>query len=348
MLKHKIIIIGGGWYGCHSAMLLKDNFDIILIEQKNDIFKNSSYYNQNRLHLGFHYPRNYNTRNLCNKYYSQFIEKYGFCIDNIDKNYYIISKNSLIDYNTYVNIYSYEKFDFQLIDNNIFNNIDGKIIKVNEQVINSDKIYYYFKEKLNNIKKKFNTTVTGYYKKNNKIFVLINGEEIECDLLLDCTYNQLQLSNKKYIYELTISLLFKKINNNNFDSITVMDGKFLSLYPRDINKNIYTLTDVEYTPLYSSNNYKDITTYNINDMQINSIRNLMLKKILEYYPNFNNDFIYDGYFISKKTKQISNSDSRDIIIEEIEENIISVNCGKIYGIFDFEKYLLEYIKKFDI
>ena len=87
MLKHKIIIIGGGWYGCHSAMLLKDKFDIILIEQKNDIFKNSSYYNQNRLHLGFHYPRNYNTRNLCNKYYSQFIEKYGFCIDNIDKNY---------------------------------------------------------------------------------------------------------------------------------------------------------------------------------------------------------------------------------------------------------------------
>ena len=27
--------------------------------------------------------------------------------------------------------------------------------------------------------------------------------------------------------------------------------------------------------------------------------------------------------------------------EEIENNIISVNCGKIYGIFDFEEYIKE-------
>jgi hypothetical protein len=336
----KIIIIGAGWYGCHIASILKKKFEVIIIEQKNDIFDNSSYYNQNRLHIGYHYCRDFPTRKLCQTNYNKFLEKYKTLIEYVDNNYYLISNNSILDYQTFISIYTHEDFDFELIDNKIFDNIDGKIIKVNENVINSNKAYNYFKKELNNVKQIFNTKVINYSKKNDKIFVETSNEQIfECELLLDCTYNQLGLSKNKYIYENTISLLFKKIGLCDFDAVTIMDGKFSSLYPRDVKNNIYTLTDVEYTPLIKSSDYKDIENFMIVENDIMVVKDKMIEKFEKYYPDFQKKYEYNGYFLSKKTKQLSSTDTRDIIIEEIEKNVISVNCGKIYGIFDWEDYI---------
>ena len=344
----KICIIGCGWYGCHIARILKDKYDIIMIEKENDIFNNSSYYNQNRLHSGFHYCRNYSTRHLCKNNYERFKSTYNEMIDIIDNNFYLISNESIIDYNTYINIYKYEDFSFHSIKNKWFNNIYNDILIVNEHVINSDKVYNYFKNELKNIEIKFNTKFINYVKKNNKIIVEYfdihgnNHYKFECDILIDCTYNQAGLSKKDYIYELTISLLFEKKNRTDFDAITIMDGDFMSLYPRNIELNTYTLTDVLLTPIIKSSNYSDIEK-NLYDNSkstktqiIDSIKEQMIIRFIKYYPNFLNDFNYTGYFISKKTKPNSTSASRDIIIDEIEENVISVNCGKIYGIFYFE------------
>ena len=41
---------------------------------------------------------------------------------------------------------------------------------------------------------------------------------------------------------------------------------------------------------------------------------------------------------------IYSSDSRDITITNLNSRIISVNCGKIYGIFEWEKYILNFLK----
>lgn len=342
----KIIIIGAGWYGCHIVMVLKKLglYDITIIESKSNIFDNSSYYNQNRLHQGYHYCRNFATRELCKNNYEQFIKEYEFCIDYIKNNYYLISNESIIDYNTYVHIYDYEKYKFETKENNIFSNIDNNIIIVNEHVINSNKIKEYFKENLTDIQFIFNTMITKYSKQNNIITVYdSNNNMYDCDILLDCTYNQLGLSKKEYIYELTLSLVFEKIKEIEFNGITIMDGKFCSLYPRDIKNNIFTLTDVEYTPIIKSSCYKDINNIIVDNNMIEVNKEHMITKIKKYYPTFEENFKYNSYFLAKKTKQNSGSDSRDIIIEEIEDNVISVNCGKIYGIFEFEKYILEKI-----
>lgn len=342
----KIIIIGSGWYGCHIALKLSQykEYDITIIEKNDAIFNNSSFYNQNRLHLGYHYSRNYPTRNLCQKYYNKFLKEYSECVDYISNNYYVISNHSLMDYKTYIEIFEFEKFDFKTVKNNLFQNIDEDLIKVKEEVINSDKVKQMFNSKLfnvNNVNFVFNTKVISVEKKDDKsINVNCENEKIyNCDLLLDCTYNQLQLSKKQYRYELTISLIIKKIKNIEFGALTIMDGKFLSLYPRDIENNLFSLTDVEYTPIISSNNYSDIENYQVKEEEINFIKEKMIDKLKNYYPEFEENFEYNSFFLSKKTKLVSASDSRDITIEEIDKNIISVNCGKIYGIFDFEEYI---------
>jgi hypothetical protein len=336
----KIIIIGSGWYGCHIASLLKNTHDVTIIEKNNDIFNNSSYFNQNRLHIGYHYCRNYNTRQLCNQNYNRVLNKYNNLVDDIKNNYYIISNNSIIDFNTFTSIYNYEGFEFETIPNTSFNNIDGSILKVKEKVINSDKAYNYFKNELIDVNIIYNTTIQSYSKQDTQIKIIDSyNNEYVCDILLDCTYNQLGLSSKKYIYEQTISLLCKRQNNTSFDAVTIMDGNFSSLYPRDISNNVFTLTDVEFTPLIKSDNYADIKNFELTDKMLDDVTTNMISKFKKYYPQFETDFEYYGYFLSKKTKLNSATDSRETTIEKIEDNVYSVNGGKIYGIFEWEEYI---------
>ena len=58
----KIAIIGAGWFGCYIGYdLIKSGYEVKIFEKEKEIFSGASGYNQNRLHLGFHYPRSYRT-----------------------------------------------------------------------------------------------------------------------------------------------------------------------------------------------------------------------------------------------------------------------------------------------
>lgn len=337
----KIIIIGTGWYGLHTYLFLKElnqDLEITILEKNSEIFDNSSNFNQNRLHLGYHYPRSYNTRKLCIQGYYKFISKYRELVDFIDNNYYLISKKSLIDYQTYLSIFKDINYQHNLIKNDYFNDIDGDIINTKEKIINSIKSKNFFNEKIDKNNIKFNYNVTKIIQQNNKVII---NNDLECDLLIDCTYNQLNLSKKKYIYELTISLIYDRINfDNNFESITVMDGNFFSLFPREISKQKYTLTHVKYTPLIKSYNIQDVHNYKLTDETLEKVKKNMEIEVLKIYKNFKKDFKYNSYFTSYKCKIDCENDSRECVIEK-NENIISVNCGKIIGIFEFEEYLRE-------
>uniref|UniRef100_A0A6C0BCQ0 Uncharacterized protein n=1 Tax=viral metagenome TaxID=1070528 RepID=A0A6C0BCQ0_9ZZZZ len=335
--EYDIIIIGAGWYGCHIASLIQNDFNVLIIDKSSDIFKGSSYYNQNRLHLGYHYSRDFKTRNLCQRNYDEFKRKYNNCIEDVKDNFYCVSKESLLCQMTYLSIFKNENFDINLRENNLFQNIEGDLIDVNEKVINSKKAKEIFKERLNNCTFLFDTEIKSINHENDVVNI---NDLYSCKLLLDCTYNQLGIDKRKYTYELTISLLYRKLKK--FGAITIVDGNFCSLYPRE--DKIYTLTDVENTPVFCSSSFDDIKNLNVSDSLVLDRREKMENKITKYFPDFKDFFSYDGYFLSYKTKMISSSDSRDISIFKSCDRIVSVNCGKIYGIFEWEVYILNHIK----
>ena len=119
-----------------------------------------------------------------------------------------------------------------------------------------------------------------------------------------------------------------------------MDGNFFSLFPREISKQKYTLTHVKYTPLIQSFNINDINNYKIKDETLEEIKKNMENEVIKIYKDFKKDFEYESYFTSYKCKPDCNNDSRECLIEQ-NKNIISVNCGKIIGIFEFEEYIRE-------
>jgi hypothetical protein len=342
MTKLNIIIIGAGWYGCYAALLLQKLHNVTIIEKEKDIFEKSSFYNQNRLHLGYHYCRDYKTRNLCKKGFDKFISifKREDIVQQINKNYYLISNTSTVDFQSIFSIYKYENYIFDIIKNQDFENINDNILRVNECAINSNKSKDFFTYNII-CKKIFNKKVTKINYENDSNVILDDNSIISCDLIIDCTFNSLNLSSKKYIYEKTISLLYKKYSETNFDAITVIDGNFFSLYPHDISNNIYTLTDVEFTPLIKSEKLEHINNFVLELSIIDKVRSQMETKVNYYYKNFKDHFQYIGYFTSNKTKLISNSDSRECNIEKINDKLITINCGKITGIFEVEEYFKE-------
>lgn len=334
-MLYDIIIVGAGWYGCHIALSLKDTYHILILEKSDDIFNGASYYNQNRLHLGYHYSRDYDTRNLCKQYYDEFKKEYSECIDEVDDNYYVISKDSMMCHKTYKSIFTHEGFDFSYEESSLFTHIQGQAMKVNEKVINSTKAKKMMQRKLDNVEIIFNIKVEIIEDEN---IVTVN-EQYHGKLLLDCTYNQLNLHKSNYVYELTLSLLYEK--KESFGAITVMDGNFCSLYPRE--GNIYTLTDVQYTPIKKSVNFNEISSHTVTEKDIDILREKMESKMSVYFCTFLEKFTYMSYFLSYKTKSISNSDSRNICINKISPHILSVNCGKIYGIFEWQKYVTNHL-----
>jgi hypothetical protein len=338
--QYKTLIIGTGWYGCYTALLLnKLNITYDIIDKNNNIMQNSSINNQNRLHLGFHYPRNYNTRNECKLGYYKFIENFPNLISNITS-YYLISNKSLIDYTTFTNIFKYEKTNYKDIYNIDgieinFNNIDGNILLTDEKYIDPFIVSKYFKN---------NNKIKGSLIKYEKNINYENYSHV-----FDCTYGQL-LKNNDIYYELCVILLYKcKKNISPPIGITIMDGDFFSIYPYDITHNIYTITHVIHTPILVDNNI-NIIYDNLNNININIIHKIkesIEKDILEIITNFYDIFEYQDYFTSIKTKfneQIS--DDRSLKTLKHNKKMISFIGGKITGIFDINKNLNNFLNIF--
>jgi hypothetical protein len=324
----KITIIGGGWVGCHLAKQLKNEHEIILIEQDDSIFNGTSYHNQNRLHYGYHYARNYETRNLCKTTFYRFINDYGFCVTDIDKNFYCVpNKLSLIDLNTYLKIF--DEYPSELTTHN-FENTEGCIL-TNEKHINFEKIKSYFEKELDGLIK---------YEKIDEVKL----EELSknSDLVIDATNNFMGLINTDFFYELTITLIYDKIKSTKFDSVTFVDGELFSIYPYKDNK--FTLTDVKLTPLKKFLSICEIDEYKKlidNEFILNKV-NKFENRVKTFIPDFNEYFKYDSYFLSIKSKVKDESDSRYPIIKQTN-NIISCFTGKIQGIYIIEDYILNLI-----
>lgn len=317
----KIAIVGGGWVGCNLALKLKDKFTVSLYEKNIDLMSETSTKNQNRLHLGYHYARNGSTRKLCRDTFSKFIREYGFLTKNIDRNLYCISKDSVLDFETFNKIFEDYNTHYE-VESNI-SNVEGSII-TQEKYIDFNEAKKFFNFELRNI---------------HQIRKIEDISEFEnnYDLIINSTNNYLNKIDSNCFYELTLTLLYRKKQNTSFDSLTIVDGNFFSIFP--YMKDLYTLTDVEHTPIRRFNNIIELGNYSLSqEILINKIES-MQNKVQKYYKNFLEDFEYVDYFLATKTKQQTNSANRYPIIHKID-NVISCYTGKIQGIYPIENYIM--------
>jgi hypothetical protein len=326
----KIAIIGGGWIGCHLAKVLKDNHDVVLFEKNNTIFDETSSHNQNRLHYGYHYARNYSTRNLCKSTFYKFIEDYGFCVNEINKNLYCVAKKvSLLDLETYLKIFN--DYPIQPIEHN-FANTEGCVL-TNEKYIDFKKAKQFFETELKDLIKY--ETIDNFR---------LNELSNTFDIVIDATNNFMELIEDDFFYEMALTLIYDKINPTEYDSVTFVDGNLFSIYPYTDNK--FTLTDVKLTPLKQFSTIDELEKYKekFNNFSIMSKVAEFENRVEAFIPDFKKYFKYDSYFISIKNKINDESANRYPVVK-IKDNIISCFTGKIQGIYPIEENINSIIRE---
>jgi len=348
----KILILGGGWYGCMIALICKSNNLDFLILDENEIFSGSSSKNQNRLHLGYHYPRSPETIKECKEGYLLFNNIFGEFTKNIKNNIYAIEKNSKVNFKEYINIFNIH--NDRILSKQI---LDKNNLKINDKLI--EKQFTCDEKRINHmaLKKKFNNLFNSNFKKLDKSKLFIDDENIiydniKYDFFCNCTYGQSRIGFEEVklecFYELCLTFLYKLNSNNNDFSFTIMDGNYLSLYSYENEENLYTLTHVKHTPIYVNDNLESIieNKKNIDIEFINQKKNLFENDISKYLLNFKENFSYYDYYLSIKCKFNSSKNSDDRSLKYFEKNnkLLFIG-GKITGIFEMSNI---FVKKLNI
>lgn len=99
-----VAVVGGGMFGAEIAIKAKSyGLSVEVFEAKDNILSGASANNQNRLHLGFHYPRDIETGKQSIRGFEAFKQKYAGCIQGGFLNaYFIANNNSLTSTRAYL------------------------------------------------------------------------------------------------------------------------------------------------------------------------------------------------------------------------------------------------------
>lgn len=324
-----IAIIGAGWYGCHIGNeLLKKGHQVTVFEKENDIFMGASGFNQNRLHVGYHYARNFRTRMQSLKGFKEFINFYPTLSGEIKDNIYSIPKNdSLLDCRTYLQIMNATGIFPKEVDPKKYGIINCTAsYNTEERVIYIDKAKEYFKKSLN--ERIILATKVGKIS-NSKTHVFIGANKY--DYVIDCTWGQLQNKLDNIFYELC--LLVRYSVGSSESAHTFVDGSLCSLYPTQ-QKDIFTLSSVLHTPLGQYSKYEDCITSKdkISEDLLSQKREKMEQQLQKYFQDFLEKFKFLDYQVSIKTKISGADDDRSCYITS-DGRIIRVMSGKIDNIF---------------
>ncbi|WP_084407405.1 FAD-dependent oxidoreductase [Aestuariibacter salexigens] len=343
--EKKVAIVGGGWYGCHLASYMVHlGMDVTLFERDDDIFTGASGLNQNRLHLGFHYARDYETRLQSRDGFSRFLERYGQFIEDVPNNYYAIPiGDSLLDFKTYKAIMASSGIEFEEISLETLGfelrNVAG-VVKTNEKVIKVSEAREFFRKDLEDIIV-FNEKISknDITEKNDSVTV----KNARFDFLIDATWSKLFSYDDNIFYEPTILFYYQSVYES--FALTLVDGPLASVYPTE-DPSICTLSSVPLTPLGKFDNLHDAEKRlsNFSKEEEEKIRLDMENQISKYLPNFKEKFKYLSPQLSMKTKPIGIEENRACYVKG-DGRVIKVMSGKIDTIFVAAERVLNIISR---
>tara|TARA_A100001011_G_scaffold371787_1_gene429503 strand:- start:438 stop:1520 length:1083 start_codon:yes stop_codon:yes gene_type:complete len=358
-MNKKIAIIGGGLFGITTYIILKKNgYDCTLFEKKSDLLLGASTNNLNRVHFGYHYPRDDKTVKQSFKGYVNFKKLFKEAIIRDFKNYYLIAEKSKVNLRSYLKFCKRNKLEFdEIIKDRIgftLNKIEGGI-KVKEPIYDWRLIKKKTKSILKKLKKNkinLNEEVIDI-KKSAKFRLASNKKNYDFDIIIDASYEQSNtliknfknLSEKKYQLVVVFEFIpknFKKIG------LALMDGNFFSFLPKG-KENKHLLYHVKHSIIRESvrkeypkkwnkiSNYKSV---------IQKSKKLILKDFRNYFPDLQISITKNMYINPRVLlKNVEKNDRRISKINEITKNYFQIFSAKVDHSVDISFEILKKIKK---
>ena len=305
--------------------------------------------NTNRLHLGYHYPRDLNTALQCKKGFKIFSEEYSDCILSDIENLYCISKKgSKVNSSQYKDFCKsaslpFNEFPKSALPEKIYN-IEC-VINTKESIYDSGMLKDSITSqlKLNNIEILNNSEVTKIEELEKGFKISVKNEKFLAKSVINATYsnynsfhNDLGLPKKKYQYELTIIPVIKWRKNKKPIGITLLDGNFFSVLPYG-KRQKYSLYHVEhsvYKRFIGERPPKEwLNTSNlIKEEDAKNIFKKMCNKASEWLPSIK-DAEYESFLSTIRIvlSDAEDTDARPSLIEKmpLKNCFFSLFSGKI-------------------
>jgi len=313
----KIAIIGGGWTGCHLASRLMAQADVTLFERNEMLISEASLINQNRLHYGYHYARNYATRMLCRDTFEQFMLDYGHLTESVQNNFYAVSEDeSLLDAETIRLIFK----DWPHVE------VDANLFKHSSLLLHTIEQY-------------ISPTATGKYFEQ-LLLPIVRREEIsessiallkqDYDFVFDCTNNSLLPAINGDYFEAVAMFVYRPIKTPPFGALTFIDGELFSIYP--YGSSMFSLSHVKLGIIEQ----KQTNCFGNNYGAMHDRRYSMEAHVMRYWPDFHDYLKYAFPVVSIKAKSKNASAQRTPIFRQ-QDNLLSFYTGKIQGIYAIEE-----------
>lgn len=312
----RVAIIGGGWVGCHLAMVLRDQAEVVLYEKNHTLISETSFVNQNRLHYGYHYARNAATRRLCATTFVRFMEDYGNLVHDVSNNYYAVSEDeSLLDAETISIIFG--KGPHNLLDSQAFG-YTSLLLNTPEKRIDAIGASLYFQWQLESLVKK------EAIQRSN-----LQALKKDYDFVFDCTNNSLLEPLPSQFFEAVAMFIYRPKKPLPFGALTYIDGELFSIYP--YNEACFSLSHVKHGIM------SDKSLDNADNA-----RRLIEEHVERYWPDFSDSFDYLFPTLSIKAKVKDSSAKRTPLMRQ-EDNLFSFFTGKIQGIYAIEQMVKQII-----
>ena len=357
-MKQKIAIIGAGLLGVTVYLKLKKNgFDCTLFDKKKSILQGASTNNLNRVHFGYHYPRDEETANQSLKGYKSFKKFYPSSIIKKFDNYYFIAKKSRVSFLEYLNFCKKNNLKFKEINLKKFylknQNLQGGI-KVEEPIYDWKIIKQDLDKrikKLKNNKIKLEESVLEItYKKNYNL--VTEKKNYLFDIIVDASYegsNKISkkiITSKKFVYQLVIVLEFTSKYFTKM-GLALMDGKFFSFLPKG-KSNKHILYHVKHSVLKNKISYEYPEKWieaKITNKKITVIKDKIISSIKKYFPNLGIKF-YKKIFLSARVLPINvdKTDKRVSKVIQIKKGYFKILSAKIDHSVDIADKIAKYLK----
>lgn len=255
-----VIVIGGGVFGCLSAIeLAKKGLSVKLVEKNADLMLAATLNNQNRLHLGYHYPRDVETAIQCQRGFYDFYRKYQNCIlGGFDNAYFVSAQDSKVDFAGYSDFCRRASLPFRELNlsefDEVVENVEGGIL-TDEVIYDSKLLRAEVMQELlqNDVDVKCELNAETIQETSYGFEVDCGSERLRARAIVNCTYANFNSFNKglglparKLQYELTVVPVVRWREGKPPIGVTVMDGAFFTVLPFGKSGN-YLLYHVKHT-----------------------------------------------------------------------------------------------------
>lgn len=340
-MSRSVIILGAGIFGCELAINFdRVGYEVLLVEKNATILSAASRFNQNRVHLGFHYPRSSETALQAIRSFDQFTSKYSKAIRNGNDSYYCISSEaSKVSFDEYLKFCDSLNLKYELVESNSLygylnpEKVSSQILRTNEKVFDVEIIRKQLLRELSysNVTIKFNSYIERILKGEVNYVELANGKTYEAEIIINCTYsdiNRVLYGDSEHMDLKYQNVLLPIVKSDSFiPSLTIMDGPFCSVLPKGLSFNDYIVSNVKYSVLQESKEICNLEP--LSSFDLKQTAQLIIDASADFIPILHKTSIVD-YWAVRKALPIDGRDSRLTKVDKIiGADIFSVLQGKI-------------------